>query len=359
MNTPGWVSSIGLLIALSAQSHGQTYHRIAFQSARDSADPYEFGEAWNWEIYSMNTDGSDQVNLTNRQSREIDPAWSPDGTKIAFASDRTGSFQIYVMDPDGRNQAQLTHGPGDHVWPAWSPDGSQLAYSADEQRGDFDIYVMQADGQDAVNITESPGTDYAPSWSPGGERIAFASDRDRPARSSAYGQLDNGHTLWMNASDILSVDALGGMATNLTSTAQTARNADPAWSPLGGAIAFVGESYTEAPLSFFEDVMLVSAGGGGLQRLALPGPSNRAAPSWSPDAMFLTYSALLGSPDDSLRSEIYIVPSAGGAPTNLTQSRGADTHPTWSPMLPTTAVEQTTWGAIKSLFRDDPGATQD
>ena len=131
------VVSVVLLVVCSQPGEAQVYDRIAFMSSRDTPSVPE--DVTNWEIYSMNTDGSDQVNLTNREARDIDPAWSPDGTQIAFASDRTGSFQIHVMDSDGASQVQLTFGPGHHVWPAWSPDGLELAYSSDEQGGDFDL----------------------------------------------------------------------------------------------------------------------------------------------------------------------------------------------------------------------------
>ena len=74
MSKAAWAASVGLLLTLSAPSQGQVYDRIAFQSSRDSE--YDTWEALvNWEIYSMNTDGSDQINLTNRQAKDIDPAW--------------------------------------------------------------------------------------------------------------------------------------------------------------------------------------------------------------------------------------------------------------------------------------------
>ena len=71
----------------------------------------------------MDADGSNQTRLTNNPASDAQPAWSPDGTKIAFNSDRDGNFEVYVMDADGSNQTRLTNNPADDGGPAWSPDG--------------------------------------------------------------------------------------------------------------------------------------------------------------------------------------------------------------------------------------------
>ena len=87
--------------------------------------------------------------LTNHSARDFAPAWSPDGTRIAFTSYRDGNHEIYVMDADGRNVIRLTNNSG---WsPAWSPDGARIAFvSLGEGIFDFGIYVMNADGSGGV-----------------------------------------------------------------------------------------------------------------------------------------------------------------------------------------------------------------
>jgi Tol biopolymer transport system component len=149
--------------------------QIAFFSTRD-------GDS---EIYVMNADGSGQTNITNNDgggtpNRAIDvqPAWSPDGSRIAFVSQRAnGIAEIYVMDPDGSNVTRLTDNSDLDVLPSWSPDGSRIAF-ASTRDGNEEVYVMNADGTGQTNLTDDAADDTDPAWSPDGQKIVFATDRD-------------------------------------------------------------------------------------------------------------------------------------------------------------------------------------
>src|SRR3954447_16673824 len=110
--------------------------QVAFASSRDG----------NYEIYAMDAAGTIQTNLTANQAGDLFPTWSPDGSKIAFASFRDlGNEEIYVMNADGTNQTRLTSSSGADAEPSWSPDGSKIAFRSDRD-GDFEIYTMNADG---------------------------------------------------------------------------------------------------------------------------------------------------------------------------------------------------------------------
>jgi Tol biopolymer transport system component len=127
----------------------------------------------NHEIYVMDAAGTSLSRLTNHRAEDLDPAWSPDGTQIAFPSDRGGDIEIFVMNADGTDVRQLTDDPGGDLFAAWSPDGTQIAFASDRD-GDFEIFVMHADGTDVRQLTDHPSDDIAPAWSPDGTKIAYA-----------------------------------------------------------------------------------------------------------------------------------------------------------------------------------------
>jgi WD40 repeat protein len=141
--------------------------RIAFRSQRDGND----------EIYVMNADGTCQRNLTNDSVYDWSPAWSPDGTRIAFARFFDGNpfTDLAIINVDGSGLKRLTTASGEY--PTWSPDGTRIAFST-ARDGNYEIYVMNADGTGQTRLTNNPAYDMSPAWSPDGARIAFDTQRD-------------------------------------------------------------------------------------------------------------------------------------------------------------------------------------
>lgn len=132
--------------------------KVVFVSARETG-------SYGWTIWVMNADGSNPVKLTEG----IDPSWSPDGTKIAFALGYvTVGENIFVMNADGSNIQQLTHHTSTTIenrYPTWSPDGSQIAF-ASHQDGDYEIFVMNSDGTNLTQLTDNSVDDTMLAWSP-------------------------------------------------------------------------------------------------------------------------------------------------------------------------------------------------
>ena len=100
--------------------------------------------------------------LSDGTAGDSDPAWSPDGNRIAFKSDRGGNTDIYVMHADGTDITRLTNTATGAREPAWSPDGSRIAFTS--LGGNYDIYVMNADGTGVTRVTDDPRLDVGAAW---------------------------------------------------------------------------------------------------------------------------------------------------------------------------------------------------
>lgn len=151
--------------------------RIAFVSSQDSYIDLERGPITVYNIFVIDADGSNFTQLSVGEAQDLSPSWSPDGTRIAFHSNRDGNFDIFIMKADGSDLANVTLHPSNDQFPAWSPDGTQIAFTSDRD-GNEEIYTMRADGSELERLTEDIGRSKRPVWSLDGKLIAFYSDRE-------------------------------------------------------------------------------------------------------------------------------------------------------------------------------------
>ena len=194
--------------------------KIAYRSLRRLASGGDPGSA---DIYVVPVAGGTRVKLTSMAGINTDPAWSPDGTKIAFASNSDGNYDLYVMDADGANVMNLTNDDAsvpplvNNRFPSWSPDGTKIAYTSNRVNRNEDIHYLDVSGGFASppshRLTTDLARDRSPAWSPSGSRIAFASNR--------------GGTF-----NIWTMDAAGSGEARLTSG--TAKKTEPSWQSLAG-----------------------------------------------------------------------------------------------------------------------------
>ena len=187
-------------------------------------------------IFVMNADGSGQVQLTRDGAPNFAPTWSPDGTRIAFVSQRNRHSEIYAMNADGTGHVLLTEPtplpngePAANDSPSWSPDGQRIAFASN--RGDtlaWRLYTMRPDGSDVRPLTQNPTpwhNERRPAWSPDGSKVAYVSGpgRDAPVTNS----------------EIYVVDADGGNEQRLTRTHEG--ETSPSWAPDGGRLVVTRE----------------------------------------------------------------------------------------------------------------------
>jgi Tol biopolymer transport system component len=147
--------------------------KIVFRGDLDLAEP-----SGDEEIYVMDADGAEVHQLTANGDFDSAPAWSPDGTRIAFEKAAAGTFvpgvpaepgkeaeekDIYVMRADGTRVRRLTDSAGLDEGPVWSPDGTKIAFSSDRD-GQQELYVMNSDGSDPRRLTDNPARDESPDW---------------------------------------------------------------------------------------------------------------------------------------------------------------------------------------------------
>jgi Tol biopolymer transport system component/pimeloyl-ACP methyl ester carboxylesterase/Ca2+-binding RTX toxin-like protein len=210
-----------------AQSWSPDGSSLVYATDRDRKilDPTTFGEEdGNSEIYRVIADGSRQTtNLTNNSGADESPVWSPDGSKIAFVSNRDGNLEIYVMNVDGSQQTRLTNNTGvDGLFGLdWSPNGSRLAFDSYRDENS-EIYIMNADGSDQTRLTSNSTTDAAPKWSPDGSKLVFLRD------------LSNG--VDTHDPEIFTMNVDGTDQTNVSNHASL--DQEPDWSPDGSHFVF-------------------------------------------------------------------------------------------------------------------------
>jgi Tol biopolymer transport system component len=200
-------------------------------------------------IFVKDTTNGQVVRLTdNAGISSFDPAWSPDDTRIAFDSNRDGDQEIYTMNSsDGSGVRKLTNNDNFDVQPTWSPDGTKIAFNRD-----YDIWIMDADGTHKMNLTNSLAlSEYSPDWSPDGTKIAYT----------------NG-----SASDIFVMNADGSGQVDLTNTPEITED-DPAWSPDGRKVAYSVSS---------RDIWKINADGSNPKNVTSTLDTSEFSPSWQP-----------------------------------------------------------------------------
>jgi Tol biopolymer transport system component len=248
------------------------------------------------DVWAIDADGTDLIRLTDSPGYDFDPSWSPDGTRIAFRSERSGDPEIWVMNADGSDQRRLAAG----LSPAWSPDGSKIAYAGP---GDIlcppgqglecsGLSIMNVDGSGQHRVPDTDGGEY-PSWSPDGTRIAFNAN------------LTGDHVMYIVNAD----------GSNLVDLSVVGEGWQVDWSPDGRSVLFASGRDQAAP--GYDDIYVMRPDGSDIRRL-----TNQKAytPAWSPDGEHVVFSA----------PGLFVMDPDGTSVTAIPTSVGETSLPDWT-----------------------------
>jgi Tol biopolymer transport system component len=261
----------------------------------------------NAEIYLRRGADTAWVNLTKSVSRENWPEWSPDGGKIAYQTDKSGRFDIWVMDAQGKNPVQLTEHPDHDIAPAWSADGARIAFTSwrmeagDTTRGPH-LYFMNADGDQEQRLVNSAlHTSSSVSWSPDGTKIVYSRGQG-PAGADLYLRTladgaetrltdsepyDGGAVFSPDGTQIAfhadrgngsSIAILGVDGAGYREVVSTGQNWYPRWSPDGKWLVYAAAESAESPN--IELCAVPAAGGAPIP--VVTGPDREVEGRWRP-----------------------------------------------------------------------------
>lgn len=276
----------------------------------------------NLEIYIMDINRKNPVNLTNHPAADSSPTWAPDGSAFAYVSHRDGNPEIYLMEMKNKELRRLTNNQATDIDPAWSPDGRWIAFASNQHRehaADTDIYIMNPNGKQAKQLTNKGGHNSTPAWSPDGQWIAFRTTLDG-----------------IGAIHLINAD--GKKQRAVTQVSAT----DPTWSADGKEIYFSSDMFNDVrvPTLFAIDI-----NGGNVRRLA-KAPQACEEPVESPDGQWIAYVSTQGNNKD-----IHLIRVADGEIQQLTRDPGQEFSPTWVPVGLSVSLQTytraTLWGTLK------------
>jgi TolB protein len=271
--------------------------KIAFVSARGS-DPNACCQT---DLYTMGADGSGVTPLTSDLADDRAPAWSPDGRRLAFQSDRggpAGVYDIWVVNADGTGLARVTDHPGSDEAPAWSADGSRVFFQSDRS-GNFDIYSQRLDGADLRQLTRDPAADLGPAASALGTRIAWS-------RGGLWSANPDGTKALRRTTD--------------------PTDAAPDYDPTAQRVAFQSARGATGDMPA-NDIFTMKFDGTGIKRIAAH-PADDFQPAYAPSGAEIVFT----STRDDVSGDIYAVRTDGSGLRRLTASPESDFDAAWQPL---------------------------
>ena len=306
LRRPATLLTAGLVFVLLSLGQATAFPgangRIAFASDRDG----------DFDIYTLPAGGGSATQVVNAAGSDTQPAFSPDGTQIAYTHD--GDIYVVAATTVGGSGTSRTSGATADDEPHWSNDGTMIIFVRDN-----DIYVMTSAGGSITPLVATAATERSPVWSSDGDKIAYESD--------ATGNFE-----------IYTANTDGGSPANVSQSAGS--DTDPAWSPDGDKLAFIRDG----------DLWTMNEDGGGQTRLTTAGNVD-SHPTWSPNGAQIAFT-VTGTNDD-----IFVIPAGGGSATQFTTEASQDRQPDWGTMLALTSKPSINEGGAAVVAPLEDGTT--
>lgn len=251
------------------------------------------------DVYVMSANGEGVRRITNENTINLSPSWTPDGRRLVLTSFRNHNPDLFSITLPNATWSKLSSLRGLNLGGRWSPDGRRIAVTL-EYDGNSEIAVLNEDGSLQKRLTDHWAVDVSPSWSPDGQQIAFCSDRSGAPQIYVMGADGGG---------IRRVSTSGNYSTS------------PSWSPKDDRIAYASR------IGGRFQIFTVKSDGSDVRQVTSGAGSNED-PSWSPDGRYLVFSSTRRG-----ASKLYLADAAGANQVELTEGNGSDSSPSWSGWL--------------------------